>query len=269
MGVMAQIEIVLEKQLLAIRNQEIISSGDVDYDACVFSFDGTWDGFVKTAVFYQDKKNVQYAVLGSNNDCTVPAAAMVKEGNMYIGVFGVSGSKVLTSTVGRIYVRQGAISGDTVSTEPSDDIFLAIIAQYQRIITLMQEYESTAERFNSTMAEQNEILKTLNAFDVVEICKRLDVIENRMMSYADMAEKIMSREVVLRDVPIKFADRLCRIENEFITADSLCDVYFDEFSYEAAAKALIWPISYDGCLELSSSIDIADELMANILIRRN
>ncbi len=266
---MAQIEILLEKQLLTIQNQDIIASGDVNYDTCAFSFDSTWDGFVKTAVFYQDKKNVQYVVLGSDDTCTIPAVAMAKEGNMYIGVFGVSGSKVMTSTVGRLYIRQGAISGDAVSTEPSDDIFLAIIAQYQRIVMLMQEYESTAKAFNIKMAEQNEILKTLNAFDVVEICRRLDAIEDRMIFYANLAEEIMAREVVLRDVSIKFVDKSCRIENDLFAADSLCDVYFDEFSYETAAKSLILPVSYDGYLELSSSIDITDELTANILIRRN
>ena len=266
---MAQIDITLNKQLLTIQNQEVIASGDVDYDTCSFWFDATWDEFVKTAVFYQDKKSVQYVVLGSDNTCTIPAATMAKEGNLHIGVFGISGSKVLTSTVGRVYVRQGAMSGDTISTEPSDDIFLAIIAQYQRIVTQMQEYESTAKEFNVIMAEQNEILKTLNAFDVLEISQRLDVIEDRMISYANTAKEIMEREVVLRNVPVKFVDKICKIENDLITADSLCDVYFDEYSYEIAAKSLILPRSYDGYLELSSSIDIADELTVSILVRRN
>ncbi|WP_251205378.1 hypothetical protein [Acetatifactor aquisgranensis] len=167
---MAQIELLLEKQLLTIRNQEVISSGDIDYDTCSFAFDESWDGFTKTGVFYQDKKNVQYAVLGADGSCRIPAQAMAGEGNMYIGVFGVSGSKVVTSTVERVYIRQGAISVGTVSTEPSDDVFLAIIAQYQRMAEMMQGYDATA-------AELSEMLRDLNAYDVADVLMRLEVAE--------------------------------------------------------------------------------------------
>lgn len=266
---MAQIEMLLEKQLLTIQNQEVISSGDMDYDTCVFAFDASWDGFTKTGVFYQDKEHVQYAVLGTDGSCTIPAQAMAEEGNMYVGVFGISGSRVMTSTVERVYIRQGAISGDTVSTEPSDDVFLAIIAQYQRIAGMMSQYEETAAQFNVQMAEQNSILEALNAFDVTELMQKLELIEDRMISYTNTAREIMGREIVLRDIPVKFVNRVCRVENEAITANSLCDVYFDEYSFEIASKALILPVSYDGYLELASSRDISEELTANILVRRN
>lgn len=266
---MAQIEIFLKKQLLTIQNREIIASGDCNYDTCKFTFDGIWEGFTKTAVFYQDKINVQYAVLGSDDTCMVPAAAMVREGRMYIGVFGIRDTAVLTSTLDTIDVEKGAISGDTVSTEPADDVFLAIIAQYQRIVEMMAKYENTAAQFNVLMAEQNAVLEALNAFDVTEIMQKLEQIEDRMVNYTSLAKEIMDREIIIRDVTVKFSDRVCRIESEYIKETSLCDVYFDEYSFETASKALIMPVSHDGYLELSCSIDIMDELTANILVRRN
>ena len=265
---MAQIEILLEKQLLTIQNREIIASGDVDVDKCIFTFDETWEGYTYTAVFYQDKTNVQYAVLAKDNTCMIPAAAMTKAGRLYIGVFGVKGKTILTSTMDVIDIKEGAISGDNVSTEPTDDVFLAIIAQYQRIIDMMADYEQTAEEFNVRIAEQNSILETLNAFDVVEIAKRLDEIEDRMLNYTNIAIEIQNREIVLRDIPIKFTDKVCRIDHESFTESSLCDVYFDEYSYELASKALILPVSHSGYMEITSSEDISEELNANILIRR-
>ncbi len=265
---MAQLEVLLEKQLLSIQNQEVISSGDMDYDTCSFAFDASWDGFTKTGVFYQDKKDVQYAVLGADGRCMIPARAMAKEGNMYIGVFGINGSKVMTSTVERVYIREGAISGDTVSTEPSDDVFLAIIAQYQRIIEMMSEYEETVKTTGAKIDEQNRILETLNAFDVTEVMQRLDLIEDRMVSYVNVANEIMGREFIIREVPIRFVEKACRVEDERITASSLCDVYFDEYSYEIAAKALILPVSHNGYIEITSSIDMGEDLTADILVRR-
>ena len=266
---MAQIEILLKKQLLTIQNREIISSGDVNYDTCAFTFDEEWNGFTKTAVFYQEKTNVQYAVLNTNDICVIPAAAMAKAGKMHIGVFGIKNTAILTSTLETIDIERGAISGDGVSTEPTDDVFLAIIAQYQRILEMMAQYESTASQFNVLMAEQNALLESLNAFEVTELMQKLNLIEDRMINYTNVAKEIMSREIIIRDVPVKFVNKVCRIENDVVAADSLCDVYFDEYSFEIASKALIMPVSYAGYIELTSSVDIMEELTANILVRRN
>lgn len=264
---MAKLHLELKKQLLLLNSQEIIASGDSNFDTCEFTFDQSWDGFVKTAVFYQDKNNIQYIVLENNDTCIIPAAAMAKAGRMYIGVFGIKDTRIVTSSIETIDILQGAISGDTVSTEPTDDVFLAIIAQYQRIAELMRQYEQIAEQFNAKMDKQNEILETLNAFDVLEIADRLNIIEARMVSYNNLAQKLIDREVILRDVPIQFMDGECEIRNELVTADSLCDVYFDEYSYEMAAKAAIMVSSYDGYIRITSSINIEEELKANILIR--
>lgn len=266
---MAQIQILLEKQLLTILNAEIIASGDSNFDSCAFTFDSYWDGFTKTGVFYQDKANVQYAVLNNNDTCMIPAAAMARAGRMYLGVFGIKDTAVVTSTLAVIDIKEGAISGGNVSTEPTDDVFLAIIAQYQRIVEMMAQYENTAEQFNILMAEQNSLLETLNAFDVVEIKQQLDIIEDRMINYTNVAKEIMSREVIVRDVPVKFVNKVCRIENDIITENCLCDVYFDEYSFELASKALIMPVSHNGYIELTSSVDLVEELTANLLIRRN
>ena len=194
---------------------------------------------------------------------------MARAGRMYIGVFGIKDTAVVTSTLATIDIKEGAISGGNISTEPTDDVFLAIIAQYQRIVEMMRQYEVTAAQFNIQMAEQNGILETLNAFDVVELMQKLEIIEDRMINYTNIAKEIMGREVVIRDVPVKFVNKVCRVENEIITADSLCDVYFDEYSFEIASRALVMPVSYDGYIELTSSIDIQDELAANILVRRS
>ncbi|MBD5632443.1 MAG: hypothetical protein HDP34_04370 [Clostridia bacterium] len=265
---MAKLQLKLEKQLLTLKNQEIIASGDSNFDSCIFTFDESWSGFVKTAVFYQDKINVQYMVLENDDTCMIPAAAMARAGRMYIGVFGIKDTAVVTSTLITVDIKEGAISGDTVSTEPTDDVFLAIIAQYQRIAEMMRKYEETAAQFNDTMKEQNRILETLNAFDVIELNKRLDDIEDRIISYTDLAQELIDREVIIRDVSIQFVEGVCDIENEVITQDSLCDIYFDEYSYEFAANALIMVSSYDGYIRVTSSVNIAEKLNANILVRR-
>lgn len=265
---MAEIKIKLENKLMTVLNQEILASGGTNVDKCIFSFSEEWSGYVKTAVFYQSKDKVQYAVLNADDTCMIPVEAMSKEGYLHIGVFGIDNARVLSSTMVEIFIKQGAVSGDTVSTEPADDVFLAIIAQYQRIAELMATYDELAKQCSTQMTELKSILNALNAYDVEEVTRRLDRIEDRMIDHVNLAKQIQNREIILRDVEIHFADKTCRIENTAITEESLCDVYFDEYSYEIAAKALILPVAHDGYLELSSSMDINEALNANILVRR-
>lgn len=194
----AEIRIKLEGQLLTIQNQEIIASGNVNYDTCIFAFDKAWEGFVKTAAFYQDKTKVQYAVLGSDGTCTIPAAAMAKEGNMYFGVFGVNGTKVITSTVERVYIRQGAISGDTVSAEPGDDIFLAIVVQYQQVMEQMQAYDIKMDEFIG-------IMNGLNAYDVADVMKRLTAAEERLQGMDAVVESTVKEEITAVSGGLRFA----------------------------------------------------------------
>lgn len=195
---MAEIRIKLEGQLLMVQNQEIIASGNVNYDTCAFTFDGAWEGFVRTAVFYQKKTEVHYAILGGDNICTIPSAAMAGEGNMYIGVFGISGPKVLTSTVERVYIRQGAISGDTVSAEPADDIFLAIIAQYRQISERMQGYDLKMEEFIG-------ILNALNAYDVSDVMGRLTAAEQKLAGMRNVIDEAVGERISAVSGGLRFA----------------------------------------------------------------
>lgn len=265
---MAILNLKLEGQLLTKQNNEVISSGDVNVDSCQFEFDKSWEGYTMTGVFYQNKDKIYYSVLDGNDCCVIPAAAMQDEAPMYIGVFGINGKSILTSTVESINIQAGAISGGKVDLEPTDDIFLSIIANYRAILEKMEEHNAAADNFNRLMLEQNRILEALNAYDVADVMTRLENIEDKITSYKNTVEQILNREFIMRNVTIQFVDGSCRIENELVNPNCLCDVYFDEYSYEIAAHALILATSHEGYIQISSSIEIKEELTANILVRR-
>ena len=173
---MAQIEIKLEKQLLTIQNREVISSGDVNYDSCRFEFDESWEGYIKTAVFYQEKQKVYYAVLDNENKCYIPAPAIVKASPLYIGVFGVKGNKILTSSMDSIPIVEGAVSGAEVDVEPSETVFAAIVANYQAILDTITEQNRSFEEAYRLLTEQNALLEKLNAFEIAPQPLRVGLI---------------------------------------------------------------------------------------------
>ncbi len=281
---MAELHIELEKQLLTLKDQEIISSGNSNFDHCVFIFDNSWSGFVKTAVFYQDKRNVQYMVLDNDNACMIPAAAMTKAGRMYIGVFGIKDTTVLTSSLAYIDIVEGAISGDAVSTEPTDDVFLAIIAQYQRISNQMNDYNRNVEALRSECTElmqevrdavsyQDEILQSLSAFDVIELELRMSNMEMTLDGYGDRINSTLDRiensAFLIRDVEVMFDDDMqCIINDERVTEESVVNVYFDAISVESVLHVAVYVESFSGYVKFSTTTKFSESLRCTIEVRR-
>lgn len=275
---MAALLFNLEGQLLTQENQEIIASGDANTDTCTFMLDDIWTGYVITAVFWQDKRRVSYAVLDRNNQCYIPAAAMQAPKPLKVGIFGINGNRTLTSTIVQIDIREGAVSGD-VDLEPTDNIFLALIAQYQTIVSQMDQHNTSAaeikvsfaelfETVNKALQDQDAELKALGAFEVDRILERLDTVQATTNGFQAQVQDVLERFTALYAVPINLIDGICRIESELITANSLCDVYFDEYSYELACNAPMLVSSFDGYMNISTSVQIDATLTANIVIRR-
>ena len=167
-----------------------------------------------------------------------------------------------------IPIVEGAISETGVDLEPPDTVFAAIVANYQAILDAVSTQNQSLDETHRLLAEQNRILETINAFDVVEVSDQLVVIREQMILHNNLAQELIDREVILKDVAIRFTEGVCEIQNELITDESLCDVYFDEYSFEFAAKALIMVSSYDGYIRITSSENIEEELNATILVRR-
>ncbi len=262
---MAQIEIILEKQLLTIQNREVISSGDVNYDSCRFEFDESWEGYIKTAVFYQEKQKVYYAVLDNEDKCYIPAPAIMKASPLYIGVFGRLGTKVLTSSMDSIPIVEGAISGTEVDMDPSDTVFAAIVANYQAILDTLAEQNKSFDEAYRLLTEQNALLDKLNAFEIAPLEHRMSDMEMRLGTYGDVisAEKdevnallllIKSQSFVIPDVEVVFDENgEFRLENELVDEKCIPTAYFDAISIEESLGHAIFVESHNGYIRIVST----------------
>lgn len=288
---MAQIEIILEKQLLTIQNREVISSGDVNYDSCRFEFDESWEGYIKTAVFYQEKQKVYYAVLDNENKCYIPAPAIVKASPLYIGVFGVLGNKILTSSMDSISIVEGAVSGAEVDIEPSETVFAAIIAHYQVILDTIVEqnksFENKVSEQNKAfdeayklLEEQNKLLEELNAFEIEPLEFRMSdmeirlsgygqVIENKKAEIDELLQQIRAQSFVIHDVEITFDENgEFRLDNERVDENCLCTAYFDAISLEESLGHAIYVESCNGYIRFVSTSSFGGTLNCTIEVRR-
>lgn len=276
---MAVLNLKLKEQLLELQNEEILASGGVKVDRCSFIFDEAWDGYTCTGVFYQDKNSVQYAVLENDNSCEIPPAARAKEGRMYIGVFGTKGSKILTSTLVFVDINEGSISGENVSTEPTDDVFVAIIAQYQAIMDMVAEQNLKLEEANQILKEQTELLEKLNVFEVEALENRMSKMEMTLDGYGrviaeehqavnDKLQEIEDKSFLIKNVNVVFDENnQFRLDDERITEESVVNAYFGVIEVEDLLKNNIYVESFNGYVLFTAGAAIEGSHICTLEVR--
>ena len=261
---MTIINFKIEGQVLTKTTDAVIPSGSAGVVKCAFEFDESWNDFIKTAVFYQDKRNEQYAIIESDGTCEVPPAAMNKKGIMCVGVFGIKGTDMPTSTVERVEILEGAVDSDDVDIEPSDDIFLAIVARYQAILEQLDETNQNYEEIIQKITEQNEILAGLDAFDVADIQSRLSEIEIEINEVKALGAEFQ-KNFRINDVTIAFDSNGSFVyEDVRITENTLCDVFFDALCVAAASAAIVSVESHDGYIQFQSTYTCNDKLTCDL-----
>lgn len=113
-------------QELEILESNSIASGGVNEVFVVFNFCSRWNGFVKTAVFYQSKDDVYHQIL-QDDSCFIPWEVLSKSGTVYIGVFGTLNGVTRTSSFVKVKVKEGA---DTRSIkEPTPDVYEQLMSR--------------------------------------------------------------------------------------------------------------------------------------------
>lgn len=94
---MNNIKMTVTGNQLKITEDTVTTQGSINYDGCVFTFDESWSGFTKTAVFSTDGNDC-YRVTLTDNSCKIPSSCLESQGIIKIGVFGVSEDDVVITT---------------------------------------------------------------------------------------------------------------------------------------------------------------------------
>lgn len=134
-------------QTLRLTNTPVIASGGVNEDFVEFTFCPLWDGYIKTAVFYNNR-GVFYAHLDKDDTCVVPYQALEFPGNLFIAVFGYKDGVTRTSEVLQYQIVEGAI---TAVPEPDPDVYEQIT---EEIADIRAEWE---EKYGEMVGIQEDI----------------------------------------------------------------------------------------------------------------
>lgn len=123
---MAKLKVRVNGTTLRITAPMDLVSTQINYDTCEFTFDASWDGYAKTAVFYSDT-TVKKSIALVGNECVIPWENLVNSGVLFVGVFGVKGTSVIPTNFAEQRLLQGAYVGAD-PTQPTNDIYLQLIS---------------------------------------------------------------------------------------------------------------------------------------------
>ncbi len=151
------IEAKITDQAMRLTNSPKLASGGVNEVQVQFTFCSLWDGFAKTAIFYNDPTKV-YAALVTDNAAVVPHEVMADGGLFYMGVFGTNADgQTRTAEVLPLEVMQGAITTATAVSDPTPDIYQQILAQHAMLLARVTNLATLEEGSTTGDAELMDV----------------------------------------------------------------------------------------------------------------
>lgn len=155
---MATIQLRCEDELLNVVSCPTIGSGDILTLKAHFDLSPSWTNYTKTAVFFTNLDDTKYSSLIDNEtgDCDVPSVVLEKKCTLFIGVYGVDDTKVKTSALVKVRIKEGAQPGEV----PPD----ATPTLYQQLLAALNELK-IVEVYNDTTTTQPEHFAMLNRYE--------------------------------------------------------------------------------------------------------
>ena len=152
---MSTIKVLVNEQSLRVINGPKIASRGVNENVVEFTFDESWDGFGKTAIFYKEfhEENVYQSIIDSDGIASVPHEATDTECKMCFGVVGIKGNVIYTTEVIKYNIVKGVPISGSESEPPSPTI-------YQQMLSLVGQVQSDVDSFESDTNDRLDVMSS-------------------------------------------------------------------------------------------------------------
>lgn len=141
------------------KNTEPIYGG-ADGAQAAFSFDGEWRGCAKTAVMFR-AFGTQYSIPLQNDTCPIPTALLKGAGRLYIGVYGVSGERTVSTGFTSVEIFAGASDGG-VSEPPEAYAYTRLLEMITKAVEDTQLFRT--EMLNTIEEHRRENEETVKIY---------------------------------------------------------------------------------------------------------
>lgn len=182
---MSVIKITVDEQNLHITDSPKIAAQGVNENQVEFTFSADWDGFGKTAIFYNelDPETVYTSLVDGNGLASIPHEITASEGRISLGLSGVKDNVVKTSEILTYKIVKGLYIAE--SAEPSPGI-------YEQMLTMVGAIQSDQETFIANIEADQAAFKNEIETDLAEFKSEIEAniaeIENETSSSIDVID---------------------------------------------------------------------------------
>ena len=107
-----QIKLNVSEHLLTLAGTSMLAGGSENVDTIKVTFDSTWNGFGKLAVFNTEKTDSTNVAIDTDGIATIPSLKSKKY--LRIGIVGIKNEQTYTTNVIKVYVEDGAVKSETL-----------------------------------------------------------------------------------------------------------------------------------------------------------
>lgn len=147
-----QIKLNVSEHLLTLAGTSMLAGGSENVDTIKVTFDSTWNGFGKLAVFNTEKTDSTNVAIDTDGIATIPSLKSKKY--LRIGIVGIKNEQTYTTNVIKVYVEEGAVKSE--SEAPAADV-------YHQILSMFGEISAALDNINivAGMSQSQTVLRTV------------------------------------------------------------------------------------------------------------
>ncbi len=121
----------------------------------MFMFGPEWQGYTKSAVFWQDKSQRYEVLLDDSDSCDIPWEAQSKDGFMFVGALGRKENITVATKILVVPINEGTKAGSNIS-DPSPDAITQMLAILSQITDSANEAKDAAQALSYRLPYIND-----------------------------------------------------------------------------------------------------------------
>ena len=259
---MSTIGIKCVDQVMTFTNMPVITAGDQNVDKVQFDFCPLWDGFVKVAVFFQQKTECSYALINADGSCNIPNSILQLEGKIFIAVTGTNTSnQVRTSNILSYHVDEGIVDASLQDEFPSDITEEEKNDVYNKMLEMSTELQNLCQDLITNFAYVR--VEGANTFEYDE-----SALEAKIRAYTYPKDNIYSKAETYSkpEIDSKFNDVYTKGEiyskNDFLLGKVTLDMEYPYSSSGLTTANFDLPSGFNAtnCLLIGCKVGIGNTL---------
>lgn len=150
-----QIKLNVSEHLLTLAGTSMLAGGSENVDTIKVTFDSTWNGFGKLAVFNTEKTDSTNVAIDTDGIATIPSLKSKKY--LRIGIVGIKNEQTYTTNVIKVYVEDGAVKSE--SEAPAADVYHQILSMFGEMTTTLSNIIDDSAPASTRTYSSNKIEK--------------------------------------------------------------------------------------------------------------